>query len=282
MTARLPDFLVVGGMRCGSTTLHKILKEHQQLYLPEQKELHFFDGYNPSLLDDLNAYRQLFSQANATQLCGEVTPDYLTTPQAFENISATFDNLKVIMILREPVARACSHFKLSCASGFEVLPFAQAINTETLRLTNRDKIADIFHSYVERSLYFPQIKKFADRFGKENTHVVFLEELIKQPEVTLSKVWEFLGVDSFDEGFDVAKLVQPSNESNGLLMAKKSILRRVSLRFLASIGIHSGKQPQMISENDKAQLQGLFKQSNEQLSELIGRELPWEKNATNV
>jgi len=104
-SGRLPDFLVIGGMRCGSTTLHKVLSAHPRLFLPKQKELHFFDSYNPDLAENLGAYQQVFRPEQPNQLCGEVTPDYLTTPQAFDNISQTLRQPKIIVILRDPIER---------------------------------------------------------------------------------------------------------------------------------------------------------------------------------
>ena len=279
VSGRQPDFLVIGGMRCGSTTLHNVLSAHPQLFLPAEKELHYYDGYNPELFGNNAAYLQLFNAAKKTQLCGEVTPDYLTTPSAFETISATFKTLKTIVILRDPVERLCSHYRMSYAAGFEVLPFSQAIEIESERLNERDQIADIFHSYIERSSYYSHIKKYSDRFGRSNMHIMFLEELNEQPLATLTKLWEFLGVNELKYD-DFQTLTQPSNTSENLLLAKQNILSRIKARLLSPL--KSGRKLDInaahISSEQKINIRQQFERPNEQLANFLGRELPFKKH----
>ena len=277
MAARLPDFLVIGGMRCGSTTLYKVLSNHPELFLPTTKELHFFDSYNPELNDDIAVYKNLFSNAENQQLCGEVTPDYLTTPGAFEKIEQTFSQVKLVAILRDPVERLCSHYLMSCAAGFEVLPFAEAITQEEFRLSHRNKIADIFHSYVERSSYLPNLKKYTDRFGVENMHVIFFEELINNSEPVLQNLWEYLAVKEQSAAHQ-AQLIQVSNRSSDLLKAKHSNVHKLFKDWRSKLGFSKSADSDKpeIDLEVKNQLVEQFQQHNSELSMWLGRELPWQ------
>jgi len=276
MTARLPDFLVVGGMRCGSTTLYNILAAHPQIYMPKQKELHFFDHYNADLNGDLNQYKQVFSHRGEAQLCGEVTPDYLTTPCAFERIAETFKDLKVIVVLREPVARLCSHYMMSMAAGFEVLPFEQAIASEFERLQRRDKIADIFHSYVERSTYLPPLANYAERFGRQNVHVLFLEELNANPDRVLSNLWQFLSVDHKGV-LELGAATKATNQNRAMFQKKQQAKPRKWHFLLNKFGFQSSANPVLpkISSRQKDKLTQSFVNHNQQLSQWLGRSLPW-------
>jgi len=219
MAARLPDFLVIGGMRCGSTTLYKVLSNHPELFLPTTKELHFFDGYNPELNDDIAVYKNLFSNA----------------------------------------------------------AFAEAITQEEFRLSHRNKIADIFHSYVERSNYLPNLKKYTDRFGVENMHVIFFEELINNSEPVLQNLWEYLAVKEQSAAHQ-AQLIQVSNRSSDLLKAKHSNVHKLFKDWRSKLGFSksaANDKPEIDLEV-KNQLVEQFQQHNSELSMWLGRELPWQ------
>ena len=76
---RLPDFLIIGGMRCGTTSLANLLRGQRNIYLPAVKEIHFFDKRNPDIGASVHRYSQLFHDTPPGTICGEVTPDYLST-----------------------------------------------------------------------------------------------------------------------------------------------------------------------------------------------------------
>lgn len=277
--SRLPDFLVLGGMRCGSTTLYNALKNHPDLYLPEQKELHFFDGRNDELGKDLEAYKSLFTRAKKNQLCAEVTPDYLSCKNSFQNIQNTFDQLKCVVILREPIARAVSHYRLSIAAGFEVLSIDDAFQQEQERLKQRNEIADIYHSYLERSDYLAGLDRYASAFGQQNLHVMFLEELNRSPELALNQLCGFLNITPFSQEQAVT-LTRPTNTSEGLLSAKRPQLSRLKKRILQTLSPLQSKAAvnivqQELSVEAQRQLEDSFAVKNRLLSQWLGRELPW-------
>lgn len=92
MTGRLPDFVCIGGMRCGSTTLWEMLRRHRGIFLPETKELHYFDreGRRDGI-DDEASYRACFAGAASGQVCGECTPSYLTRERVCDRMARRSD-----------------------------------------------------------------------------------------------------------------------------------------------------------------------------------------------
>ena len=190
----LPDFLIIGGMRCGSTTLANILNSQQKVFIPEIKELHYFDQRN-SGIESVVEYGQQFTGATATQLIGEATPDYLTSSGCARRIHDDLPDAKLVMILRDPIRRAWSHYRFSVASGREIEPFDNALRLEEERLAHPIHEHDIFFSYQQRSRYIEHIQNYLKWFKPEQLHVVLLEELISSPENSVAQLFEFLNLD---------------------------------------------------------------------------------------
>ena len=108
MPARMPDFLGIGTQKGGTTSLHQWLSHHPQVYLPECKEVHYFDlNYNESQ----NWYKRHFENAKRSQKCGEITPFYLFHPSSAKRIKQTIPEIKLIVLLRDPVERVISHLR---------------------------------------------------------------------------------------------------------------------------------------------------------------------------
>lgn len=275
--ARLPDFLVIGGMRCGSTTLHNILSAHPKIGLPETKELHFFDRRNPDIGDSVDRYQAQFDSCAEMDLCGEVTPDYLTTPQCDQRIAELLPNARLVVILREPVARLCSHYLMSVANGAEPLVLSEALAAESERLQQRNDTADIFHSYQERSDYLPHLKRFAQRFGRDNIHVLFLEELNSDPQTVLTDLLSFLQLEP-QTNKTMLDAVTVTNRNADIFRLKLNRWQRwiqvLSDRFGLRTAEQSSERP-TITEQQKRQLAEQFQTANAELSQWLGRELPW-------
>ena len=116
MHGQLPDFLGIGVQKGGTTTLQRLLEQHPDLFLPKQKELHYFSlhyGKGEAW------YRQQFAAAAPQQRCGEITPYYVFHPQAPQRIHALLPQAKLILLLRDPVERALSQFAHSRRLGLE-------------------------------------------------------------------------------------------------------------------------------------------------------------------
>ena len=127
MTGLLPHFLAIGVQKGGTTTLQRLLEQHPGVYLPSAKELHYFSLHYGQ---GEGWYRQYFAGAALSQRCGEITPYYLFHPSAPQRILALLPQVKLVVMLRDPVERALSQYFHSVRLGLEPLALEQALAAE--------------------------------------------------------------------------------------------------------------------------------------------------------
>ena len=141
MTDRLPDFLLIGAARAGTTALHSYLRQHPDIFMPARKEPNFFAFQNDVLdckgpgadyinnsVTDLTAYKALFNPAPAHAKLGEASPLYLFSERAPANIKETAPHAKMVVILRNPIEQAYSHFMYATKQCIETEPdFGKAL-----------------------------------------------------------------------------------------------------------------------------------------------------------
>lgn len=203
MTLKLPNFLVVGAARCGTTYLYQLLSQHAGIFVPPPasespatKDTHFFDTrYFQNGEVDIDGYAHLFKEAQDGQIIGEVATSYMYfewVPELIANYLGK--EIHLIFLLRNPIDRAYSHYWMELMTGKETLAFEDAINLEPVRLTRS------FHeryrfSYVDRGFYMKQIEKFLPLFPMENMLFLFSEELYRFPEKTFQRICQFLKID---------------------------------------------------------------------------------------
>jgi len=190
----LPNFIICGTQKGGTTSLYNYLKEHPQIYLPPKKEIHFFDLY---FKRSIEWYRKHFIGAESQRFkaIGEATPSYMYLEEVAERIHNTLPEVKLIFILRNPVDRAYSHYWHEVRLGYEWLSFEEAIKAEPERLARGDIISRLHYSYLDRGKYIIQIDRFRKYFSKDQMLIIIAEELWSNPEQVMRKVFEFLGVD---------------------------------------------------------------------------------------
>ena len=198
----LPGFLCVGAQKAGTTTLQKLLWHHPKIHLPAKKEIHFFSLHYDKGLD---WYGNQFLGATDKSCVGEITPYYLFHPYAAERIFNSLGSIKIIILLRDPVSRAISHYGHSCNLGFEDLLLEEALMVESQRLEGADVILqkpDGVHkkhqecSYLNRSLYRNQVYRYWEYFGRENVYILPSEALFSKPWESLQKIYQFLQIES--------------------------------------------------------------------------------------
>lgn len=191
----LPNFLIVGTMKAGTTSLFDILNQHSQIYLPPQKELHFFD-HDDQVNKGLEFYAQYFKDAGNTKAIGEASPSYLFYPEVAARIYTMLgEKMRIIVLLRNPAERAFSHYKMMLANGFEKRSFTEAITTNLQSLQkgiNFDRVT----SYLDRGFYAAQLRNYNQFFPKENIKIVLFEEdFAENRKRTIRQIQKFLGVD---------------------------------------------------------------------------------------
>lgn len=203
----LPNFLVVGAAKAGTTSLYGYLGSHPQVFMPRtvkeplyfvlgEEENHFqYRDWRSVTMDcsvDWDAYRRLFRDAGNAAAIGEATPYYLPHPAAPEKIAARLGRPKIIVVLRDPVARGYSHYTYNRMRLVERAPsFAEAVKAE-LALENPWYAI----RYMRSGLYAEMVERYFDQFGRENVQVLLFEDLVGERDATLRLVYDFLGIDA--------------------------------------------------------------------------------------
>ncbi|MCG8449817.1 MAG: sulfotransferase domain-containing protein [Pirellulales bacterium] len=191
----LVDFLIIGAQKSGTTSLWAYLRTHPDLFLPKRKELHFFDKeeFFRQAVPQYEKYHLHFSKAQAGQLCGEATPSYVFWESAAERIVRYNPEMKLVLILRNPIQRAYSHWNMERKRGNEKLSFLQAVQAEkSLTQPMQDRV----RSYVARGYYSKQIKHLGKFFPAEQLLVLRSESLLQDRHAVLQKICNFLGVSN--------------------------------------------------------------------------------------
>lgn len=188
-------FIVAGVQKAGTTALFDYLSEEPGVALSRVKEVHFFDDETQDWSrPDYAAYHGNF-EASDDRLRGEATPIYLYWPQSLERIAAYNPAMKLIVMLRDPVARAWSHWKMEYARGAETAPFAWCIREGRRRLFDAEPWGcHREFSYVERGFYGEQFERLFGLFPRDQVLVLRAEDLNGQPAAALAKVRTFLGI----------------------------------------------------------------------------------------
>ncbi len=193
------SFFIAGVQKGGTTALYKLLANHPQLFIPENKELHFFDrDYLDWQRPDYRSLHNLFGGIEegpgvTKRLLGDATPIYCYWPNAIERIAAYNSEARIIILLRHPTFRAYSHWRMEAARGIETLSFADAISDEG-RLRVAANGAHRRFSYIERGFYGDQVKRLYDVFPSDQVLILRTDQLWLSPAKVCAAAVEFLGV----------------------------------------------------------------------------------------
>ena len=199
------DFIVAGAQKSGTTALHYFLRKHPQIALPERQELHFFDDddiFSRPVDYDL-LHRQFRPVAGSTLLrfatarqaiAGEVTPSYLYWKPAMERIWNYNRQIKLVILLRNPIDRAFAHWNMQRFKDREPLGFLDALKEEPRRIAQPLTIESRRFAYVDRGFYSGQLERVFKFFPREQVHFVKFEGFRDRKQETLDGVFEFLGV----------------------------------------------------------------------------------------
>lgn len=210
----LPGLLIAGGQRCGTTSMYKALVQQPTIFRPVwRKGVHYFDGPYERGLD---WYRSHFpfkwqlehaARRHETRaLCFESSPYYLFHPQSADRIAADLPNVKILVLVRDPVERAHSAHAHEFARGYESLDFEAALAAEPERLAGEaEKIvadpdyashAHRHQAYLSRGEYAAQLTRLEYLFGRERIKVIDSHRFFKDPEPVFAEVLDWLGVAS--------------------------------------------------------------------------------------
>jgi hypothetical protein len=207
------DFLCIGTQKGGTTSLNAYLRQHQQLVVPD-RELHFFDDETLNWSQPpLELYHTTFEQGqcrapedcnpdtesnpNHLRLCGEITPIYIYWEPCIERIHAYNAAIRLIVLLRNPLARAFSHWAMENQRGLDNLPFSEAIRQESFRCSSGQGQQHRVYSYLDRGRYAQQLQRVFRFFPRSQVLILRSEDLFQAPLATLRRLTDFLGISPF-------------------------------------------------------------------------------------
>lgn len=198
------DFLICGTQKGGTTALADYLRQHNELEVPDKKELHFFDDETIDWTrPKYEGYHDQFTMWEERRIRGEATPIYMYWEDCGKRILEYNASMKLVIILRNPIDRAYSHWSMELNRGNETLSFLEAIKAEPKRLEESGGQHRVY-SYIDRGFYARQIKRMWGLFGKDSVLVLKQSKLKESPLVELNRISEFLGVELLTEVKTVA------------------------------------------------------------------------------
>lgn len=202
-STRLPDTLIVGAMKSGTSALAQHLAEHPDVYFSPEKEIHFFNRVE--LWDrGLDWYQRFFAGATTEARVAEGSPSTMFYPDSVERLAKTLPDARLIAILRHPVDRTWSQYWHEQAIGKQLGTFEEAVE--------RQLTAPEEPFIVERSRYLPQLEQLAVHYPRERIHVVLLDDLVAEPRRTYAEVCRFLDIDAAYVPSELTEVINPSKD----------------------------------------------------------------------
>lgn len=266
--ASRPDFVIAGVQKCGTTSLFRAMRRHPAFKTPRAKELHYFDRFydrGPTW------YAEQFPELKNGQITGEATPAYSYSPTARERMIADLPDVPVIMILRDPVSRAYSHYWHS-RRNVETLPtFEDAIAAEPERMQTAGWRNRARWSYLDRGYYLRDLRPLADAYG-DRLMVSTLEDLTADPQAEIARAMRHVGLDPAE-----AKSLEMPQSNRFTTVSRKEAQQRRK----AGMPVHSeqDKRPSL-SPQTREELMDLFAEPDAELLAWLGWErLPWRSRA---
>ncbi len=225
----LPNFICVGAQKAGTSTLYDVLKQSPDIYFPPKKELHFFE--KPEQYEKgIEYYEQFFNDKyHNEKLIGEITPEYLFYSYVPQRIFDSLGKIKIIILLRNPASRAYSQF------NFHKMFQVEDLNSDFLELIKKEELTQNPSQYktwceptyyLSKSLYYEQIKRYIDLFGKENVYVGIFEEMFNKDDLKLDSLFQFLDLPKFEFSMTHSNpsIINKNNTSFNLMsVAKRNI-----------------------------------------------------------
>ena len=242
------DFIIAGTQKGGTTALYEYFKLHQNICMADKKELHFFDEdrYFKRKNPNYSKYHKYFSPNKHSLVIGEATPIYMYWNKSIERIHAYNPKIKLIIILRNPIDRAFSHWNMERDKGRESRTFLKAILDEESKINLPNYSQNKILSYLDRGYYSQQIKNIYNHFNKNQLLILRSEELREDPDKTLMNVADFLSIPPFN----------PVDHKE----------------------INSRSYPNKMSKDELTLLSGLYEEEFSSLENIMGWDLsPWGK-----
>lgn len=300
---KLPNFIIIGAPKSGTTSLASYLGEHPEVFISPWKEPNYFAlaGHKlphngPESAEVLQAmlyshcatefetYRALFKGATGQKAIGEASVRYLYYPESAERIQKVLPDVRMIAILREPVSRLYSHYCMMKQFQLEPLELMDAIAAESSRIA--DHWGWDWH-YASIGRYAEQLKRYYDRFDRDQLKVFLYDDFVERPREVYREVCEHIGVDTrIDPDMSTRSKVayRPRNLTVDRWLQwpnrTRERIQRLLPRYVYRQGISlirklNRAQVPKLDAASRDELLRLFEDDNQQLEELLGRKIPW-------
>lgn len=195
-TKRKVDFVIAGTQKGGTSALNAYLRTHPEIGMAHKKELHFFDQEKnfQTAPPPYGLYHRNFARGRSRKIWGEATPIYMYWEPAPARIRDYNPRMKFILLLRNPIERAYSHWNMERTLKQDKLSFWDALQAEPQRLKDALPSQSRFFSYMSRGRYTEQLERLWQHFPREQFLILKSEDLRDQPQKTLDAVCQFLDV----------------------------------------------------------------------------------------
>lgn len=290
----MPNFLIIGASKGGTTTINYALDQHPEIFMCPVKEAGFFWAYGENLtyqepgsqklrfrvVDNLEQYQKLFENVARQKAIGEASVRYLCNPKSPSLIHQFIPQAKLIAILRQPADRAFSAYLHNLRDGLEPCQqFSEAIAQEKQGI--RDKWIGL--QYLESGLYFAALQRYLQFFDRSQLFIRLFEDLQKEPQVLFKDLFNFLEVDEtfvpdLEHRHNVSGVIRNfwlrwlwTNTVN-LRVYLRPILN-ARLRHNLSEWVYQDVEKQSISPQLRGELTEYYRQDILQLQDLLGRDL---------
>ncbi|GAB4228885.1 MAG: sulfotransferase domain-containing protein [Stanieria sp.] len=288
----MPNFLIIGAAKAGTTALHEYLQQHPQIYLTPTKETNFFafegkkinfqgpgdEALKDFSITDLKTYQAEFAKVTNQIAIGEACPLYLYDTKASQRIKDYLPDVRLIVILRNPVERAYANFLHLVRDGREpYTDFSLALQDELTRIANN---WEWFWHYIQLGYYSIQLQRYYDIFDRNQIKVYLYEDLRSKPLALLEDIFQFLEVEpSFvpDMGRKPNKSGMPKNKIAHYFLTKpnplKTILKPLFPAQLRQKIQHQNLNTPQLSEAVKHKLIAIYQEDILKCQDLIKRDL---------
>jgi hypothetical protein len=289
-----PNFFIVGAQKAATTSLHFYLREIPGVYMSPLKETFYFaphavqtDAFD--VIRNKKEYLRLFEKANRHIAIGEATPGYLWDSDAPKLIHQTVPHARIIMILRDPIERAYSQYLQSVKYGGMKASFYGELMRD---YKSQEKLYGPSQLYVEMGMYYEQVKRYFDTFGREQVKVVIFEEFVQHPPQSVNEVLAFLGVN-YTVTADIMEHYNPDSVPRSplsrLVFAFFRWLRARNIKFYKILAllpdslVESAPEKILFKRAQKPKidpkvvkfLREIYYDDVLKLQSLLGRSLPW-------
>jgi len=244
----LPNFLIIGAAKAGTTSLCHYLSQHPEIYISPEKEPRFFSPEfytrdNSGLIRSqirqkpmsLEEYYQLFKDVKNEVAIGEASTEYLYYPETAQRIKNLIPKVKLIAILRDPVERAFSAYCYQLRDGCETLSFERAIEEETSRLQQNWRPGWL---YIRGGYYYSQLKPYFNLFSQEQMRIYLFSDFQQNPSEICQDIFDFLNVEPnfIIKDLSVKNISEvPKSKAIANFLRQKTLPKSLTKRFLPNL-----------------------------------------------